>query len=58
MELRLTDPNGYTVTVLRDVPTTDIDTTKAHLLDTVAPDHATQWADFGYDARFYTVRVN
>lgn len=58
MELRLTDPNGYTVTVIRDVPDTATDTTRAHLLDTVAPEHATQWADFGYDARSYTVRVN
>ncbi|GAA2770556.1 hypothetical protein [Streptomyces showdoensis] len=53
----LIEPNGYTVTTHRDVPTDQVDTITTHLIETVAPEHASQWADFGYNARDYTVRV-
>lgn len=53
-ELRLTDPNGYTVTVTT-VPDEDVAQAATHLLTTVAPAHAAENADFGYDARYYNI---
>jgi hypothetical protein len=55
-ELRLIDPNGYTVpdTVITASEGTVADIT-AQLLTEVAPAHAAQWAEFGYDARNYRV---
>ena len=55
-ELRLTDPDGYTVPGTATQVTEDTaDTVRAHLLNEVAPQHAAEWADFGYDARSYRV---
>jgi hypothetical protein len=55
-ELRLIDPDGYTVpdTVITASEGTVADIT-AHLLTEVAPAHAAEWAEFGYDARNYRV---
>lgn len=56
-ELRLLDPDGYTVpgtiTAVSDEAT--VPEISEHLLTTVAPVHAAEWADFGYDARNYRV---
>lgn len=55
-ELRLTDPDGYTVPgTATDATAEDADTERTRLLDEVAPQHAAQWADFGYDTRNYRV---
>jgi hypothetical protein len=55
-ELRLIDPDGYTVpgTVITASEGTVADITE-QLLNDVAPAHAAQWAEFGYDARNYRV---
>lgn len=55
-ELRLIDPNGYTVP--GSVTTVTVGTTQAardRLRNETAPQHAAAWADFGYDARDYRV---
>lgn len=55
-ELRLIDPDGYTVPgTVQDVPDGDPAKVRDHLLHDVAPTHAAQWADAGYDARDYRV---
>lgn len=55
-ELRLTDPDGYTVPgTAQTVPDADEAAVRAHLKDVVAPEHAAQWADFGYHADTYRV---
>ncbi|MEU1133552.1 hypothetical protein ABZ383_27470 [Streptomyces sp. NPDC005900] len=55
--LRLIDPDGYTVpgSVQSNVPDTNVDKVRDHLLHDVAPKHAALWEDFGYDARNYRV---
>ncbi|MGS2592070.1 hypothetical protein [Streptomyces hebeiensis] len=56
MELRLIDPNGYTVPDTTQTVTDDTaDKVREHLLTEIAPQHAAQWADFGYDPRNYRV---
>ncbi|MFD7615708.1 hypothetical protein [Streptomyces sp. NPDC059802] len=55
-ELRLLDPDGYTVPdTVTTVSDGAADEIRQHLLTEVAPVHAAQWADFGYDARNYRV---
>lgn len=56
-ELRLIDPDGYTVpgTVQSNVPDANAAKVRDHLLHDVAPAHAAEWAQFGYDARNYRV---
>jgi len=55
-ELRLVDPDGYTVPgTAQTVPDTDVDAARQQLLTEVAPAHAAQWADFGYRASAYRV---
>jgi hypothetical protein len=54
-ELRLLDPNGYTVPgTITTVSDGAADEIRALLLEQ-ATEHAAQWADFGYDARDYRV---
>lgn len=55
--LRLIDPDGYVVpgTVQRNVPDANAAKVRDHLMHEVAPQHAAEWADFGYDARNYSV---
>lgn len=54
-ELRLLDPDGYTVPGSVRTATADTDTTiRAELAD-LAAEHAEQWADFGYRATAYRV---
>ncbi|MEW1754141.1 hypothetical protein [Streptomyces angustmyceticus] len=55
-ELRLIDPNGYTVpgTVHTDYPAAMEGELRARLRD-VAEREAAQWADFGYRAADYQV---
>ncbi|MFD1278067.1 hypothetical protein [Streptomyces kaempferi] len=55
-ELRLTDTDGYTVPGTATEVTDDTaDTVRAYLLNEVAPEHAAEWADFGYDPRSYRI---
>jgi hypothetical protein len=55
-ELRLVDPDGYTVPgTAQNVPDADVDKVRHQLLTETAPQHAAQWQDFGYDARSYRV---
>ncbi|MFE4915879.1 hypothetical protein ACFRCX_30715 [Streptomyces sp. NPDC056652] len=55
-ELRLIDPDGYTVPdTVHTVSGSAVDETRQHLLTDIAPAHAAEWADFGYDARNYRV---
>ncbi|MFD3516279.1 hypothetical protein [Streptomyces sp. NPDC058657] len=55
-ELRLVDPHGYTVPgTLHTVSDGTADDIREHLLTEVAPAHAAQWADHGYDARNYRI---
>ncbi|TXS35308.1 hypothetical protein [Streptomyces sp. t39] len=51
-ELRLLDPNGYTVNVVTVTPGTE-DDVRDTLLTITAVAHAAQWTE--YDARDYTV---
>jgi hypothetical protein len=54
-ELRLVDPDGYTVPgTITTVSDGAADEIRALLLEQ-ATEHAAQWADFGYDARDYRV---
>jgi len=55
--LRLVDPDGYTVpgAVHPNVPGAREAEVRGQLLREVAPVHAAEWADFGYDARAYQV---
>jgi len=46
--VRLIDPYGYTVAV-RYVRDGDVEAATRQLLDTVAPEHADQWAALGFD---------
>lgn len=56
-DIRLIDPNGYTVpgTVNTNVPEVNAPQVRDHLINDVAPQHAAEWADFGYDVRDYRV---
>ena len=54
-ELRLTDPDGYTVPGSIRTITPDTDTQVREELKQLATDHAAQWADFGYDAGDYRI---
>jgi len=54
--LRLVDPDGYTVPgTVHTVPTAREAEARDRLLRDIAPAHASEWADFGYDARAYQV---
>ena len=59
LELRLLDPDGYTVpgTVHTNVPATDEAKIRDRLLNEVAPQDAAQWTAWGFkcDARDYRV---
>lgn len=56
-ELRLIDPNGYTVPdTITTVSTGTADRVRHQLLTEVAPAHAAMWADHGYDARDYRTK--
>lgn len=56
-ELRLLDPNGYlvpgTITTVSDEATAS--EIRHHLTTVVAPEHAAQWADFGYHPGDYRI---
>lgn len=54
-ELRLIDPDGYTVpgSVTETTPETDAQVRAD--LDQLATEHAAQWADFGYRASSYCI---
>jgi hypothetical protein len=56
VNLRLLDPNGYTVpgTVHTGVPAANEPKVRALLQDAAATD-AAQWADFGYHASNYRI---
>ncbi|KIF66240.1 hypothetical protein HY68_36635 [Streptomyces sp. AcH 505] len=55
-ELRLTDPDGYTVPdSVVTVPDEHVAQVTDHLLTTTAPTHAAQNTIHGYDARYYRV---
>ncbi|MFF7795598.1 hypothetical protein [Streptomyces sp. NPDC007991] len=55
-ELRLIDPDGYTVPgTAQTVPDADETAVRERLLKEVAPQHAAQWTDFGYQADAYRV---
>jgi hypothetical protein len=55
-EMRLVDPDGYTVPgTAQTVPDTDMPAVRQRLLTEVAPRHAAQWADFGYQPDAYRV---
>ena len=56
MNLRLVDPDGYTVpgTVHTNVPADNEQKIRALLEDAAVKD-ADAWADFGHDARFYRI---
>ncbi|MGW5690283.1 hypothetical protein ACWEWX_04730 [Streptomyces asiaticus] len=58
-ELRLIDPNGYTVpgTVNTGVPTANEAKVRDHLLNDVAPAHAADHDYAGYDPRDYRVQT-
>lgn len=58
-ELRLVDPNGYTVpgTVNSGVPTVNEAKVRDHLLNDVAPVHAAEHAYAGYSPRDYRVQA-
>ncbi|MEU8740541.1 hypothetical protein [Streptomyces halstedii] len=59
LELRLLDPDGYTVPgTVHTVPDTQADTVRAWLLAKVAVQNADEWNRFGagYDARDYRVQ--
>jgi len=54
--LRLVDPDGYTVPgTIHTVPAAREAETRSQLLRDVAPVHAAEWANFGYDTRAYQV---
>lgn len=55
-EMRLLDPDGYTVPgTAQTVPDADEPAVRRHLRTVVAPQHAAQWADFGYHPADYRV---
>ncbi|MEU0656061.1 hypothetical protein ABZ485_27985 [Streptomyces albogriseolus] len=55
-ELRLVDPDGYTVPgTAQTVPDADVPAVRHRLLTETAPQHAAQWADFGYHADAYRI---
>lgn len=55
-EMRLVDPDGYTVPgTAQTVPDAEAEALRTRLLTQVAPQHAEQWADFGYRAHDYRV---
>lgn len=59
LELRLLDPDGYTVPgAVHTVPDNQADTVRAWLLAEVAVQNADDWNRFGarYDARDYRVQ--
>ena len=54
--LRLIDPDGYTVPGgTRPDVTAETEAATRQELRTVADEHASEWADHGYDARLYQV---
>jgi hypothetical protein len=58
-ELRLVDPDGYTVPgTAQTVPDADEPAVRHHLKTVIAPQHAAKWADFGYTADAYLVLPN
>lgn len=55
-ELRLVDPDGYTVPgTAQTVPNADEAAVRQHLKTVVAPQHAAKWRAFGYHAGDYRV---
>ena len=56
-EIRLTDPDGYTVTTVRNVSETDVDTIRTRLLAQDAVRHAAFFDFAGYKPHNYTVTV-
>ncbi|MFF1444181.1 hypothetical protein [Streptomyces sp. NPDC058295] len=54
-ELRLIDPDGYTVPQGVRTTTPDTNTQDREALKQLAAEHAAQWAGFGYDARDYRI---
>lgn len=60
LELRLTDPNGYTVPgAVHTVPDTQADMVRTYLLTEVAVQDADYWTGLGFpqDARDYRVQA-
>ncbi|MFJ9799895.1 hypothetical protein [Streptomyces sp. NPDC101145] len=59
LQVQLIDPNGYTVPTATRFVDYEVQVPAAanELLTIDAPQHAAQWADFGYDARSYTTRT-
>ncbi|MEW2402203.1 hypothetical protein [Streptomyces sp. NPDC046862] len=54
-ELRLTDPDGYTVPGSVRTVTPDTEAQTREDLNELAAEHADQWADFGYRASSYRI---
>jgi hypothetical protein len=54
-ELRLIDPDGYSVPGGTRTTTPETDTQVRAQLNQLAAEHAAQWADFGYHTRLYQV---
>lgn len=58
LELRLLDPDGYTVPLgVATGPEEWAESTERRFLDVVATKHAATWADCGYQARDYRVHT-
>lgn len=55
-ELRLIDPEGYTVPGGVHVATPDTDQKIRTELQELAVQHAAEWADFGYRSSLYRVQ--
>lgn len=55
MQLRLVEPNGYSVPGGLRTATADTEPQAREALTRLAVEHAAQWADFGYDAREYRI---
>jgi hypothetical protein len=54
-ELRLIDPDGYSVPGGTRTTTPETDTQVRAQLKELAAEHAAQWADFGYHATAYRI---
>lgn len=54
-ELRLLDPDGYTVPGSIRAATPETDAAIRAQLQELAAEHADQWADFGYHATAYRI---
>ncbi|MEV6682195.1 hypothetical protein AB0N09_35840 [Streptomyces erythrochromogenes] len=56
-EVRLLDPNGYSVIAEHRVPKPEVEALRDLYLSRDAVEHATEWADIGYRLIDYRVRV-